>query len=107
MNEVARERAQSFLKLERQQRILSAYQSDVDEPGFARFATVEEIAKQDYSLSIPLYVKRSLNGGNGAENDERSLREFWVEWEQDGRIFWQEMDALVAMLDEVIAEGND
>ena len=35
VNEVARERAQSFLKPEHQQRILAAYQAFADEPGFA------------------------------------------------------------------------
>jgi type I restriction enzyme M protein len=35
-----------------------------------------------------------------ATNGEtRSLPELWAEWEQEGRVFWQEMDALVEMLD--------
>ena len=32
------------------------------------------------------------------------LPELWAEWEQEGRLFWQEMDGLVEMLDELIAE---
>ena len=42
---VARERAQSFLKTEHQERILAAYHAFADEPGFARVATLEEIAR--------------------------------------------------------------
>jgi type I restriction enzyme M protein len=31
--------------------------------------------------------------------DKHSMRQLWEEWEQDGCLFWQEMDALVDMLD--------
>lgn len=107
VNEVARERSVSFLKPEHQQRILSAYWDYGDVPGFARSVAIDEISAQDYSLSIPLYVKRTLNGDNSTEYDKRSLRELWAEWEQDGRIFWQEMDALTEMLDQLIETETD
>ena len=104
VTEVARERAQSFLKAEHQQRILDAYHAFADDPGFARVATVEQITSQQYSLSIPLYVKRTL-AGNGQNDAERaSLPELWAEWEQSGRAFWQEMDELVVMLDGLVDE---
>ena len=61
---------------------------------------IAEVAAQGYSLSIPLYVKRAPNGANAGE--QRSLAELWADWEQDGRAFWQEMDALVEMLDGLI-----
>lgn len=105
VNEVARERAMSFLKPAHQQRILDAYRAYAGEPGFARVATLEEVAEQGYSLSIPLYVKRTVNG-NGKNGEERSLAELWAAWEQDGRIFWQEMDALVEMLDSIITRAQ-
>jgi len=98
VNEVARERAQSFLKPEHQARILEAYHNFGAEPDFAIVATVDEIAAQSHSLSIPLYVKRVT--ANGAVNGEtRSLPELWAEWEREGRVFWQEMDVLMEMLD--------
>jgi restriction endonuclease S subunit len=113
VNEVTRERAASFLKPEHQQRIVDAYQtfreasfSTFEEaasflegkfPGFARAVNRDDLAQQNYSLSIPLYVKRTGNGN--AAGDDRSLPELWTEWEQSGREFWQEMDALVGMLD--------
>ncbi len=97
VNEVARERAMSFLRPEHQQRIESAYAAFSDLPEFARVATLADIAAQDHSLSIPLYVKRSA--ANGRDSDSRSLAELWAAWEQDGRVFWEEMDALVEMLD--------
>ncbi len=105
---MARERAQSFLKPEHQQRILAAYQAFADEPGFARAATQEEIARQEYSLSIPLYVKRVRSKSQAAiDGSERSLADLWAEWEQDGREFWQQMDELIEMLDELTNETSE
>ncbi len=100
VNEVTRERSVSFLRPEHQQHILDRL-SDVAGrarlcPHCRRWST---IAAQEYSLSIPLYVKRSLNGNGGEPAEQRSLPELWAEWEQEGRVFWQEMDALVEMLD--------
>ena len=56
VNDVTRERAQSFLADTHIQRILSVYQAFQDEPGFTRVATPEEIRAKDGNLSIPLYV---------------------------------------------------
>lgn len=102
VNEVARVQAQSFLKPEHQQRILSVYQTFKDEPGFAKAASLEEISAQDYNLSIPLYVQHKSNQGNSQE--AKTLAEVWADWEQTGRSFWQEMDAVVKMLDGLVAE---
>jgi type I restriction enzyme M protein len=57
VNEVTRERAQSFLTDEHLQRVVRAYQDFKDEPGFTRVATLEEIRLKDGNLSIPLYVE--------------------------------------------------
>lgn len=102
VHEVARERAQSFLKPEHQARILAAYHAFADEPGFARVATLEEIARQEYSLSIPLYVKRTQNGSNARQADTATLPELWATWEESGRTFWLEMDELVVTLDSLV-----
>jgi type I restriction enzyme M protein len=56
VNEVTRERAQSFLTEAHQERILRAYRSDRDEPGFSRWVPVDEIRAKDGNLSIPLYL---------------------------------------------------
>ena len=56
VNEVARERAQSFLTDDHVQRILAAYLGFLDEDGFTKVASLEEIRKQNGNLSIPLYV---------------------------------------------------
>lgn len=56
VNEYAREQAVSFLREANQQKILKAYEAFADDPGFAVVATQQEIAGNEFSLSIPLYV---------------------------------------------------
>ena len=56
VNEVTRERSQSFLTDEHLQRVVRAYQDFKDEPGFTRVVPIEEIRAKEGNLSIPLYV---------------------------------------------------
>ncbi|HQY91872.1 class I SAM-dependent DNA methyltransferase [Caldilinea sp.] len=105
VTEVTRERAQSLLKPAHQQRILDAYRAFADAPGFARVATLAQIAGQQFSLSIPLYVKRTRNGNGQHASEAASLPELWAAWEESGRAFRQEMDELVVMLDGLVDEG--
>ena len=105
VNKVARERNMSFLREAHQERILNAYATFTDAPGFARVATLEAIAEHGHSLSIPLYVKRSLNGGKPEE--ARSLKELWDAWEQGGREFWVGMDGVLEMLESLVEEDED
>jgi len=59
VNEVARERAQSFLTPAHIDRIVAAYRNFCDEDGFAAVSDLAEITGQQYDLGIPLYVKRT------------------------------------------------
>jgi type I restriction enzyme M protein len=102
VHEVARERALSFLKPEHQERIVKAYQAFAYESGFAAVASTAEILSKDGNLSIPHYVRRTAApAGNGGNVD---LRSTWTAFETSGRVFWQQMDALVDMLDGAVAE---
>lgn len=56
VNEVTRERAQSFLTDAHIYRIVAAYEAFKDEPGFAAVATLAELRAKEANLSIPLYV---------------------------------------------------
>ena len=56
VNEVTRERAQSFLTDDHLQRVVRAYQDFKDETGFTRVVPIEEIRAKEGNLSIPLYV---------------------------------------------------
>ncbi|HYE35424.1 class I SAM-dependent DNA methyltransferase [Methylocaldum sp.] len=105
VNEVTRERAQSFLKPEHQQRILNAYKTFADAPGFAKVGTLAEIGANAGNLSIPLYVKRIAAAiATDSNGNAVSLRSSWAQWQNEGRAFWQQMDALVETLDGLIAE---
>jgi len=102
VNEVARERAQSFLRAEHQAKILDAYRRFADLPGIAAVATAEDVLGKDGNLSIPRYVKRETASSN--EGDSQDLASTWSAFARDGRQFWAEMDRLVEMLDGVVAE---
>jgi type I restriction enzyme M protein len=56
LNEVTRERAQSFLTDGHFQRVVRAYRDFKDEPGFARVVPIGDIRAKEGNLSIPLYV---------------------------------------------------
>ena len=106
VNEVARQKAQSFLKPEHQARILGAYRDFLAKPGFTFVATTEEILDKGGDLSIPKYVEKAMSAGDGAESQQ--LLAAWASFEKDGKVFWAEMDSLVEMLDGVVAEeAND
>ncbi len=102
MNEIARERAVSFLRPEHQARIAGAYSAFADEEGFAAVATLEAIATNEHSLSIPLYVKRPSTAAGPDDGQPATLQEAWQAWEASGQEFWQQMDAVVAMLDGLV-----
>lgn len=107
VNEVARERAVSFLRPEHQQRIEAVYEAFVDEDRFARVATVEEVAGKAYSLSIPLYVKREVPKADATSTDVPIIAQVWAEWEESGRSFWDEMDAVVDLLDGLVTKRSE
>ena len=100
VNEVTRERAQSFLTGAQQQRILVAYKDFADERGFTKVATLADIEANANNLSIPLYVKKINNvSAKDTDGETLSLNSAWEQWQNDGRVFWQQMDSLVDALD--------
>ena len=105
LDEVARERAQSFLTPEQQERILKAFKSFKDVLGFAQAATLDEVKRNKANLSIPLYVRPATqtetSNGNG-----KGLKQAWKAWQDDGHEFWKQMDGLTAMLDGLLKEKS-
>jgi type I restriction enzyme M protein len=97
-NEIARERAVSFLRPEHQARIASAYEAFASEEGFARVATLAEIAAQTYSLSIPLYLPRRTGATTEAAEALPSVREAWRDWDTSASAFWTRIDTLLGTL---------
>ncbi len=96
VNEVTRERAQSFLTEEHIERVVAAYRGFKEERGFACVATIEEIRAKDCNLSIPLYVESSncdtvTDGGA----DKPDLSQALTCWLDSARQVRQALDALL------------
>jgi type I restriction enzyme M protein len=70
VNEVTRERAQSYLTDAHIERIVAAYRAFRDDAGFAHVATLEAIRAKDGNLSIPLYVPAQTTALRVAESRE-------------------------------------
>lgn len=77
VNEVERKNAQSYLEERHIARIAAAYDSYVDDADFAKVATIQDIANNNFSLSIPLYVKPEVNE---EEIDNRNVQEHYDSW---------------------------
>ncbi len=103
LNQVTRERAQSFLTEDHQSRIFDAYRGFVDVPGLASVETTTTVLAKDANLSIARYVKKETAlPGQGEAQD---LATSWASFEERGQSFWTEMDSLVEILDGVLVEG--
>ncbi len=105
VNEVTRERTQSFLKDVHIERIVSAYRAFEDVYGFARVATIDEVIRNGANLSIPLYV-RSANGGAKSKGDEASLRYAIAGWRESSEALRASMDELFGVLEGVQMTGD-
>jgi type I restriction enzyme M protein len=79
VNEVTRERAQSFLTGEHIERIVAAYRAFHDNVGFAKVATLADARSRNYSLAIPLYVEPATRNGN-AEKGTAHIQEALGSW---------------------------
>ncbi len=108
VDEVTRERAQSFLKSEHSERILGAYRSFAEIDGFAHVATLDEIKGNARNLSIPLYVRRRKIADNGSEgngNGEASLAATVAAWERSSTELRASMNRMFEQLDSYSIES--
>src|SRR5690606_36370220 len=101
--EIARERAQSFLRPEHQQRILDAYRSFGDVPGLSAVRSIDAVSENDGNLSIPLYVRNLLP--DHSVSDGGRLEDTWAAFEEKGRAFWGQIDDLIDTVDGLVAAG--
>jgi type I restriction enzyme M protein len=97
VNEVTRERAQSFLKDEHLQRIVRAYQDFKDEPGFTRVVPIEEIRAKEGNLSIPLYVGGETQAQTDAATESATtvLPDSLAGWIRSAEIVRQSLTAIL------------
>lgn len=95
VNEVERKNAQSYLEDRHIQRIATAYKNYCDDGDFAKIATIQDIADNNFSLSIPLYVKPEVNE---EEIDTRTVQEHYDSWRAASEMMKLSYEKLNAML---------
>jgi type I restriction enzyme M protein len=95
INEVERKNAQSYLEEQHIRKIADAYQRYETIEGFAKVATIKDIEENNFSLSIPLYVKSSAND---AEEDTRTLQECYDSWLAASEMMKMHYEKLNALL---------
>ncbi len=104
INEVTRERAQSFLTDEHIERVVAAWHTFADEDGFACVATNEEIREKGSNLSIPLYVRTAskqqltLSEQPGTYGQD-TLKQAIAEWQESSIALRESMNGLLTMFE--------
>lgn len=107
VNEVTRERAQSFLTEDHIQRIVAVYQTFSDVDGFARVVGNDEIKEKASNLSIPLYVRAGNGNGNGNRAIETvSLKQAIANWQESSMALRESMDGLFELLEDARVMGG-
>jgi len=101
VNEVTRERAQSFLTDDHITRIVEAYRDFKDIKGFARVVSNDEIRKNDNKLSIPLYVQtiRSDRVHEDKADYVASLSDAIAIWRNSSQELRESMDDLFELME--------
>jgi type I restriction enzyme M protein len=95
VNQVARERSQSYLDPQHIDTILNAYEKFDTIDSFAEVVTQGEILANESSLSIPLYIPRAQEtAARGVE----ALEEIVADWDVSARRAQQDAERLVAVL---------
>ena len=115
VNEVTRERSQSFLTEEHIEKITNAYNSYVDIEGFSKVVSVDEIKRNNCQLSIPLYVRTS-NGEVIETEKEYGVGQVVTDWLASSATLRESMRGLLELLennkdvtteDEMLEEQTD
>ena len=104
--EIARERAQSFLRTEHQARILAAYRAFAAEPGFAAVVSTDDVLTAAGNLSIARYVDKPKP--QVCDGDAGTFSTAWHAFDAEGGDYWAAMDCLSDSIDALTVsdEGN-
>lgn len=95
INEVTRKNAQSFLEESHINKIASAYENYQDIDGFAKVATIKDIADNNYSLSIPLYARETSNSAVATETSFVEMCDLWKKTSEEMRLDYQELENML------------
>ncbi len=95
LDEVERRNAQSWLEERHIQKIASAYQDYATVEGFSKVATLDEIGDNNFSLSIPLYVRSAAKGADGEVRSVKEHYDGWLAASEDMRAEYSKLNALL------------
>ncbi len=98
VDQVERKNAQSYLNGSHIEKIVSAYEKGNTPESFCALVDLADIRNHNYSLSIPLYVKKD----GDSQQDLPSLRECYENWRSASDQLRQDYQQLLDML----AEGD-
>lgn len=79
VNEATRKNAESYLEDKHISKIANAYNAYKDDEHFAKVVTIEDLKKNNFSLSIPLYVKPEETI---TVPDNKSLKACFTDWKE-------------------------
>jgi type I restriction enzyme M protein len=94
VNEVTRKNAQSFLEDKHIKRIAQAYEKYESDNDIAKKATIKDIEKNDFSLSIPLYIQTTKE----EEVDDRTVQECYNDWKSSAGRAIQYQNMILEMI---------
>lgn len=94
LNEVTRKNAQSYLEDKHIEKIAKAYDKYESDGDIAKVVTIKDIAKNDYSLSIPLYIQTSSE----EQEDDRTVQECYSDWKEAAEMASRHFESINEMI---------
>lgn len=100
VNQVKRERSESFLTPDQIENINKTYKDFKDVTDFAKVVNLSEIERNMYNLSIPLYVEMPTSNSIVKEQQsEYTIGNLYDNWCKDTEVLYQKLDDLVSALE--------
>lgn len=96
VREVVRKSAQSWLEDRHIQKIAAAYDEYTDVEGFARIIDIAEAERNNFSLSIPLYVRETADEAERSNIKLAESIEAWMESSMAMKTSFSELTRLLA-----------
>ena len=96
VKQVTRDRAQSSLSFDNEEKLLSAYLQPENHPDIARLVDLAEIQANNHNLSIPLYV----SGANGKER-HYNVGNAVQAWQDSRELLQEQTESLFKALKEI------